>query len=483
MLALPDSKMSLASGGKLPAVTTIACCDSGSLSLARHLLHARPASFCCYNEGRMARLLGLLVVSVVLALPASSQTIVVFPFENTEGTARTNWLEQGLAELTIQRLSGGSRLVLTREDWTAAMEKLGLPAGPMFAGYSRATMLKLGQHVHADFVVFGSFSMADGILHIVARALRIEPPALLAPVEAIGRLADFMDLHASLVADLLVGMGELDAAAREGFLKHLPRLRLDAFENYARGLQSTDVEQRLRLLREAARQEPNWSDPAYALGQTYFAQRDLASALIWLSRVPPAHERGFEAAFYAGVCHLLRNDLARSLTTYSSLVAAAQASDRSAVPEVLNNLGVVLARRQNWPQAINYWREATELAATEPTYWYNLGLAEMFAGRFTEAAAMFREVLLLNPDDAQARALLVQALKRGGRPEEARAEREAVEFELPKMDDAPAALLRVKTQLDSPRQEFVLPLVPALALPERTSGKRQGAVPAAGGPG
>lgn len=431
----------------------------------------------------MPRLLCLLVVSVILAVPAGAQTIVVFPFENTDGTARTSWLEQGLAELTIQRLAGGSRLVLTRDDWAAAVEELGLPAGPMFAGYSRATMLKLGQHVHADYVIFGSFSVQDGTLHMIARALRVEPPALLAPAEASGRLADLMDLHASLVADLLAEMGELEAGGRDGFLKNLSRLRLDAFESYARGLQSTDVEQRLRLLRESARQEPNWPDPAYALGQTYFTQGDLATALIWLSRVPPAHERGFEAAFYAGVCHLLRNDLARSFTTYSSLVAAAQANDRPAVPEVLNNLGVVLARQQNWPQAINQWREATELAANEPAYWYNLGVGEMFAGRFAEAAAMFREVLLLSPDDAQARAWLVRALERSGEPEEARAEREAVEFALPKIEGEPAMLLRIKTQLDSPRQEFVPPLVPTLALPETTPSKRQGAAPAAGGPG
>ncbi len=430
----------------------------------------------------MRRLLCLLVLSAFLAVPAGAQTIVVFPFENADGNSRISWLEEGLAELTIQRLAGGSRLVLTRDDWIAAIEDLGLPPAPMFAGYSRATMLKLGQQVRADYVIFGNFTAQDGSLRITARALRVEPPALLPPVEASGRLADLMELHANLLADLLAQMGDPGAADRNAFRKNLPRLRLDAFESYARGLQSPDDEQRLRLLRDAARQEPNWPDPAYALGQTYFARRDLASALIWLSRVPPAHERGFEAAFYAGVCHLLREDAARALTTYSTLAAAAAASDRPTVPEVLNNLGVALARQHNWPQAANYWREATDLASAEPTYWFNLGVAETFAGRFAEAAAIFREVLLLNPDDAKARALLVRALERDGKPDEARSEREAVEFELPEMDDEPAALLRVKTHLDSPRQEFLPPLLPALALPERSLSAPRGAAPEPGGP-
>src|SRR5207244_12127372 len=61
-------------------------------------------------------------------------------------------------------------------------------------------------------------------------------------------------------------------------------------------------------------------DPAFALCQAYFARRDCASALPWLSRVPLAHERGPEAGFTAGVCHLLRNDAARAEAAFASLL-------------------------------------------------------------------------------------------------------------------------------------------------------------------
>ncbi len=443
----------------------------------------------------MSRLAVWLVVFAGLVVPIRAQTIVVFPFENTGADSRLSWLEEGLAELTILRLAadtsaaaatlapaphtGPERLVLTRDDWMVTIEQIGLPAAPLFAGYSRATMFRLAQHVRADFVIFGGFAAADGTLRIRAQALQIEPPALLAPQEVSGPLDELMELHARLLADLLATMGGQVTDDRAALLQRFPRFRLDAFESYVRGLLTADDEQRLRWLRDAARLEPGWPDPAYALGQTYLARRDLATALIWLSRVPPAHPRGFEAAFYSGVCHLLRDDLARAHTTFTTLAAAAHARGRLPVPEVLNNLGVVLARQRNWTQAAQYFQQASQMAARGTVYWYNLGVAELAALRLTEAAAMFREVLLRNPEDAQARALLVRALEQDGQNEEARAEREAVEFGLPQMDTRPAILLRIQADLHSPRQGFLPPMLPGSPVPQG-SARTQRAAPGTG---
>ena len=443
----------------------------------------------------MSRLVAFLMLLVWPVLPTRAQTIVVFPFENAGADSRLSWLEEGLAELTILRLAadtddspavpapalhaGPRRLVLTRDDWLVAVEQLGLPPAPLFAGYSRATMFRLAQHVRADFVIFGEFAAADGSLRIRAQALQTEPPALLDPQEVSGRLDELMELHARLLVDLLATMREPAAADSAALPQRFPRFRLDAFESYVRGLLTADDEQRLRRLRDATRLEPGWPEPAYALGQTYLARRDLATALIWLSRVPPAHPRGFEAAFYSGVCHLLRDDLVRAHTTFTTLAAAAQARERVPLPEVLNNLGVVLARQQHWEQAAPYFHQASQMAARQPVYWYNLGVAELAAERFPEAAAMFREVLLRNPEDAQARALLVRALELDGQNEEARAEREAVEFDLPQMDPRPAALLRIQAELHSPRQSFLPPMLPSTPAPQ-DGARAERAAPATG---
>lgn len=439
----------------------------------------------------MSRLVAFLMLLAWFVLPTSAQTIVVFPFENAGADSRLSWLEEGMAELTILRLAASSSdsadaltsalptrpklLVLTRDDWLVAVEQMGLPPAPLFAGYSRATMFRLAQHVHADFVIFGEFAANDGSLRIRAQALQIEPPALLAPQEVSGRLDELMELHARLLVDVLATMSEPASADRATLPDRLPRFRLDAFESYVRGLLTADDEQRLRRLRDAARLEPAWPEPAYALGQTYLARHDLATALIWLSRVPPAHPRGFEAAFFSGVCHLLRDDLVRAQTTFATLAAAAQAREQAPLPEVLNNLGVVLARQQHWAQAASYFQQASQMAAREPIYWYNLGVAELAAEQFPEAAAMFHEVLLRNPEDAQARALLVRALEQDGQNEEARAEREAVEFDLPQMDPRPEALLRIQTELHSSRQSFLPPMLSSTPTPQEGARARRAA--------
>src|SRR6266853_1442501 len=60
-----------------------------------------------------------------------------------------------------------------------------------------------------------------------------------------------------------------------------PSMRLEALENFIRGLTGSQDEERLRLLREAARLEPAWDRPAFELGQIYFMKRDCDSALVW----------------------------------------------------------------------------------------------------------------------------------------------------------------------------------------------------------
>jgi hypothetical protein len=53
------------------------------------------------------------------------QTILVFPFENQSRMASLEWLSEGLAELTVDRLEGNSRFVFSREDRLDALERMG----------------------------------------------------------------------------------------------------------------------------------------------------------------------------------------------------------------------------------------------------------------------------------------------------------------------------------------------------------------------
>jgi tetratricopeptide (TPR) repeat protein len=354
--------------------------------------------------------------------PRPAQTLLVFPFENSSRLAKLDWLGEGLAELTIERLAVEGHIVFPREERLATLEKLGLPASTRF---SRATMLKIAEEIDADYVIFGQYTSDGRTLTVTAQVLRIDPPRLLSPVEESGALEDLMDTHARLAWRLSRVVEPAYPLSQHDFAQKLFRLRLDAFEYYVRGLLSLEDEQRLRDFREAARLEPAWDNPAFALGQTYFGRRDCESALPWLSRVPPTHERGLEASFDAGVCHLLRNDPARAEAAFASLLERIQPSPGGAreLPEGLNNLALARERLGKSREAAAELEHATQLDPEEVDYWFNLGLVRLRTNEPAAAVAPFREALRRKPEDAEARALLIAALERSGQATTAAAER------------------------------------------------------------
>lgn len=410
--------------------------------------------------------------------PARIETLLVFPFENASRIAKLDWLSEGLAELTIERLAGEGQYVFPREERLAALERIGLPASTRF---SRATMLKIAEEIDADYIVFGQYAASGRTLTVTARVLRVSPPHLTPPVQESGGLDNLMEIHARLAWRLLCAAAPASAkgtvAARicgplglseRDFAQRLPRRRLDAFEYYIRGLLSSDREseaQWLRDLREAARLEPAWDAPAFALGQNYFARRDCVAALPWLSRVPSAHGRGLEASFYVGVCHLLRNDLARAEAAFATLLELARGRPENRkgaagaevdLPEAVNNLGVAHARLGKPREAAVDFARAAHLDPEDPDYWFNLGLAAMRAHDAAAAVERFREALRRSPEDSEARALLITALEQSGRTPEAAAERkQAVQAgdrlaAAPSLSaDALVRLDRIKMRLDT----------------------------------
>src|SRR5450432_4749684 len=194
---------------------------------------------------------------------------LVFPFENAGASPRLDWLGEGLEELTIQYLSDSGDQVYSHAGRAGELERYGLPVS---AKLSRATMLRIAQDLDADYVIFGSFASDGTSLSVDARLLRVDPPALLTPVRETAPLNSLMDLQSKVVWHLHAANDKAYPLALKDFANLQRPLRLDAFEHFVRGLLAGDDEPRLRELREAARLEPTWSDPAFALGETYAAR-------------------------------------------------------------------------------------------------------------------------------------------------------------------------------------------------------------------
>ena len=357
--------------------------------------------------------------------PAAAEgSFLVFPFENTGAGPRLDWLSEGLEELTIQRLAAAGQQVFTHEARLAELERYGLPAS---AKFTRATMLHIAEDLDADYAVFGSYAYDGRILAVQARLLRISPAALLPSARETGLLDTLMDLHTRVVWRLLMSSNSKFPVALSEFSRAQRPLRLDAFEHYIRGLRPAEEETRVKELREAVRLEPEWPDPAFALGQLSLAKRDCPTAVTWFARVPRTHDRFIEAMFSIGVCRLWTNEAGRAEAAFSELQAALRgaSSDAGDVPEVLNNLAMARARLGKIPLAREDLRRAADLDPDENDYPFNLGLVALRANDPDGAVSELREALQREPDDNEARALLIFALELAGKNSEANAERAA----------------------------------------------------------
>jgi tetratricopeptide (TPR) repeat protein len=212
-------------------------------------------------------------------------------------------------------------------------------------------------------------------------------------------------------------------------------LRLDAFEHYIRGLLASEDEGRLRELREAARLEPEWADPDFALGQAYYSRRDCNSAIPWFARVPNSHQRHFEAIFATGVCRLLLSQPDRAEEVFTALQAAPKnnaagegvagnAISNVEMPEILNDLAIARVRQGKTGPALGDLRRATQIDPDEDDYPFNLGLLALRAKDFAGAADYFREASQRAPENSEDRAMLILSLDKSGKKQEAEQERE-----------------------------------------------------------
>lgn len=359
------------------------------------------------------------------------ETLLIFPFENESRMPSLDWLGEGLSELTAERLGDRQMYVLARSDRLATLERMGLPDSAQF---SHASMIKIATEADADAIIYGRFRSDGKTVTLEARLLRLNPPSLSPMLTETGNMQDLLRAHARLAWQVLCALERKNCLPERAnrdessFSEPPASLHLDALENFVRGVTASEGEERLRLLREAARLEPAWDRPAFELGQIYSERHDCDQALSWYSRVPPNRPDGPEASFATGVCHLSRNDAARAEASFSGLLERTRPPGATEslpeLPEMRNNLGVARFRLGKWTEAAAEFERAAALDPEEADYHVNLGLARLAAKQPGSAATEFERAVKITPDDKEARTLQISTLESLGRNSEAAAVRD-----------------------------------------------------------
>jgi len=351
---------------------------------------------------------------------------LVFPFENVGASARLDWIGEGLEELTIQRLSAAGQQVYSHAGRLSEMDRYGLPSSGKL---TRATMLHIGQEMDADYVVFGDYTSDGKTITVNARLLRVNPVALLPVIKESDALASLMELHTKLAWRLLGTCNHGYPLNLTEFTRLQQPLSLGAFEQYSRGLLANDDETKLRDLKEAARLEPDWTEPAFAIGEVYFQKNDCAGALPWYSRVPATHARRVEAMFATGVCRLRLGQPEKAEEVFNALEADLHRNMLTGadLPEILNNLAIALARQGNFAPALTALGRARDIDPDEDDYPFNLGLLALQQKDLATAATHFGDSVEREPDNAENLAFLIYTLDKLGKKPEATEKREAAD--------------------------------------------------------
>ena len=375
---------------------------------------------------RRATLVSMLKLAALAALAASSlgaETVLVLPFFNESHSANLDWIGESIAESVRDSLASEGLLVLDREDRLEGYRRLDLRPG---AALTHASIIKLGESLDASIVIYGQYEMppAAAGVELSKRPLRISERMInlkrvrQSPqfIEA-GALEDLATLEVRVGWQALNLLRPKSAPGEQAFVRARPPVRMDAVENYIRGLLAASPEQRHRFFTQAARLDEHYSQPCFQLGRIYWSRKEYKVASGWLERVARTDPHFLEAQFFLGLCRYHNGDYAAAEQAFQFVAAAVPLN------EVYSNLGAAQARRGDAAAAIASFRKALEGDSGDPDYHFNLGYELWRSGQYQAAAESLRAVLDRNNNDPEATLLLGLALKREPpRPADPRAE-------------------------------------------------------------
>jgi tetratricopeptide (TPR) repeat protein len=374
--------------------------------------------FCCsYNRVALPYswvrflycVVGIVVLAGLTSVIAAAQslsstvTVMVMPFDNHSKAVGLDWISEACPAVLSQRMSSPKVYVVSRDDRIFAFDRGGVPAA---VHPSRATVFNVAEQMDADYVVLGSYEVNGDSFQVSAQLLDVKKLRLHPLVQSTGRLADFVSLQTSLAWQLLRLMPYPPQVTQQQFIQASSPIRLDAFENYIRGVMATNPPQKIRYFREAIRLNPGYTSAALQLGRLYYGNHEYEQAAAWLSKIPKDDATGGEATFLLGMSEYYRGYLDRAYTAFNYLVT------RLPLTEVYNNLGVVDARRGRRTVAVEYFSKAVAADPGEPDYRFNLAVALFKNGDTAGAARQLREELQRRPTDAEAKSLL-EMINRG----------------------------------------------------------------------
>jgi tetratricopeptide (TPR) repeat protein/TolB-like protein len=335
----------------------------------------------------------LLMSSLAPAQAHSTKLVLILPFQNDSKAPGLEWVGESFPEVMGQALSKSRLFVVSRNERLYAFDKLGVPTSVQL---SHATLLRIAQEMDVDFIITGSYGYDGRTFSLRAQIMDMSRLRLSEPAAEAGAITQTVDIQTALAADLsrdLERMGGPPAIRATS-----PSIRLDALENYIKGVSAASLADRIKFLTQAVRLAPLNFKAVLALGKAHFDNKDYQQASAWLAKVPKTEPMADEANFFLGLAAYYLGDYPSAEDAFTFT------AQQLPLVEVTNNLGVVAARRG--ASALEFFEQAVRSDPRDPDYHVNYAIALYRSGDAARAAKELKDAISLRPQDTEAVAFL-----------------------------------------------------------------------------
>ena len=348
---------------------------------------------------KFLRLSAILLFSTAAFAQAPANTglnLLVVPFENQSKAPGIAWISDSFPELLQERLNSAKLFVLPREDRIRAYDRLGIPVE---LHPSRATLYRIAEQLDVDYAVLGLYRFDGRTFTATAQLLDMRRQHLLPEMNESGPLIQLIDIQTALAWDILHALRPDISVTKQAYVAAAPPIRLDAFENYIRGITAPTAEGQIQHFREAVRLSPDYPEALLQLGKAYYRGRQYDQAVSTLARLPEDNPLAREANFYLGLAAYYQGDFPRAESAFHFVAV------RLPLAEVYNDLGVVSSRGDR-KSAAEYFQKAIDADPNDPDYHFNLAIELYRTGDAAGASHQLHDTLSLRPSDPAAKSLL-----------------------------------------------------------------------------
>jgi tetratricopeptide (TPR) repeat protein len=324
--------------------------------------------------------------------------LLVLPFDNRSGQPSLDWVREAAPQILSSRFASAGFAPMSREDRRYALDHLGLPQG---FHPSRASSLKLAETLDADSIIVGSFQTDSAGILAQAQVVDVARLRMSEPVVARGAMRDLVAVFDSLAWKLTRQLDPGFSGTEETFLAAGAGLKVDAFEQYIRGITEPDQAERLRHLNQSVLLSPEFSPAWMALGREDYNGQQYEEAAAAFAKVghgdPEAQgPDALEAGFYRGLSLLFSGDYRNAEQAFGSVARILP------LAEVVNNEGVAVSRQGH--DGLGLFSEAEAADPNAADYHFNLAVSLKRQRKTAEALAELAQCLRLKPNDAEAQA-------------------------------------------------------------------------------